>query len=397
VQYRVDGFRFDIMSDIPLAALTRAKAAVDAAIGGTRHAYWYGEGWGNGTNRFVPAQQLSLAGSGIGAFNDRLRDAVRGGGPFDGGGSLASNHGLLQGACLDGSVAAATACDWIRVSMAGGVTGVSIGGVLSQDVDYNGQPAAFAADPQEVVNYAGVHDGATLYDITQYKLGAAVTRADRARAQVVALGTVLMSQGVPFIHAGDELLRSKGFDQNSYDSGDWFNRIDWTATTNDLDVMGLPPSADNGNNWNLIRATLEPTAGTLNANLVPGAADIAATRDAVLDLVRVRQSSTLFRLRTGADVRACVSFPDAAAPVAGVVAMRLGNDGTSCGDGVYANALVVVNGTSGPITVTVPGLAGHALALHPLQQAGSDPVVKTATASNGVFTVPARTVAVFVQ
>jgi pullulanase/glycogen debranching enzyme len=51
-----------------------------------------------------------------------------------------------------------------------------------------------------------------------------------------------LSQGVPFFHAGDELLRSKSLDRNSYDSGDWFNRLDYTYQTNNWGV-GLPPSA----------------------------------------------------------------------------------------------------------------------------------------------------------
>jgi pullulanase len=393
VEYKVDGFRFDIMSDIPLAVMERAKVAVDAAVatasGGTRTSYWYGEGWANSTTRFVPAQQLSLAGSGIGSFNDRMRDTVRGGGPFDSGGALVSNTGFLEGTCSN--------CDLIRVSMAGGVVGVNIGSTLSQNVDYFGQPAAYASDPQEVVNYVSCHDNETLWDISQYKHAATVSSADRARAQVVGIGTVLTSEGVPFIHAGDELLRSKGFDKNSYNSGDWFNRIDWTAATNYLGAaaapltMGLPPAADNSANY----ATMTPILG--NPLIAPGAVDIQHARDAVFDLLRVRRDTALLRLRSGAQVQACVSFPDEANPVNGMVVMKV--DGVACNDPTYKTVLVMSNGTASSQSVSVPGLNGHTLVLHPDLAAGSDAVVKTAASpvSNGAFTVPARTVAVMVE
>ena len=91
-QYKVDGFRFDLMGFQPKAlmlqlrsklnALTLARDGVDG-----RSIYLYGEGWNFGTVAnnalFVQASQLNLAGTGIGTFNDRIRDAVRGGGPFD--------------------------------------------------------------------------------------------------------------------------------------------------------------------------------------------------------------------------------------------------------------------------------------------------------------------------
>src|SRR4029453_4143489 len=91
-EYKLDGFRFDLMGHQPKAAmeklrralnrLTLAKDGVDG-----RRIYLYGEGWNFGevanNARFVQASQLEMAGTGIGPFNDRLRDAVRGGGPFD--------------------------------------------------------------------------------------------------------------------------------------------------------------------------------------------------------------------------------------------------------------------------------------------------------------------------
>ncbi|UUZ57898.1 hypothetical protein [Nocardioides sp. B-3] len=90
--YKVNGFRFDLMGHHSLENMQRLRSALDAltvsrdGVDG-RSIYLYGEGWNFGEvandARFVQATQLNLAGTGIGSFSDRLRDAVRGGGPFD--------------------------------------------------------------------------------------------------------------------------------------------------------------------------------------------------------------------------------------------------------------------------------------------------------------------------
>jgi pullulanase/glycogen debranching enzyme len=402
--YDVDGFRFDIMGFLPLPALQRAEAAVNAAVGPSRPTYFYGEGWNFGPAAndalFQQARQANLGGTGIGSFNDRMRDAVRGGGPFDSGDALVANQGFGNGECVDLNASASCSDadlqarqNWIRLSMAGNLADFTLNGVKGSLIDYGGQPAGYTQDPQEDINYVSVHDGQTLYDINQYKLPVATTPAQRARAQVVALAPVLLGQGIPFLHAGDELLRSKSLDANSYNSGDWFNRIDWTATGNGIDQMGLPPAADNQGNWPQITSVLS------NPNVVPTAADIAATRDAVKDLLKVRKSSAMFRLRTGADVMRCVSFPDAASQVDGLIVMQIGVGDASCGDGAYKRVVVLINAASAARSYAIAALAGHALQLHPAQAAGSDGVVKTAAfdGASGSFSVPGRTAAVFVE
>jgi pullulanase len=109
--------------------------------------------------------------------------------------------------------------------------------------------------------------------------------------QLLALATVAFSQGVAYFHAGTEMLRSKSLDGNSYDSGDWFNRLDWTYQTNHFGT-GLPPAGDNQALWTLAAPRLA------DARLRPAPADIAFVRDGFLDLLRIRASSSLFRLTT---------------------------------------------------------------------------------------------------
>lgn len=404
--YLVDGFRFDVMQNIPLAVMQDARAAVATAANG-RFMYLYGEGFQNSEN-FVQADIGHLGNSHIGAFNFYVRDAVRGGGPFDSGNSLVTNQGFMSGLCYDGNASVGSACasatqaslyaaqNAIRVSMAGAVPGVA--GLAG--ISFDGSSVAFATNPDETVNYIACHDGQTLWDIAQYKHPSTTSSADRARAQVVGLSTVLLGQGVPFMMAGDEILRSKAFDQNSYDSGDWFNRIDWTLTSNYINdgnlTMGLPPSGPNGGNWSTMTPFLQ------NANVNPTAFDIALTNSMVGTLLQIRRSTSLFRLRSAADITNCVGFPDSAAQKPGLVVMQLntsGADGRTCGDGVYAHVVVLINANKVAQTFTVAPFASTTFNLHPAQAAGADTVVLSSAydSTTGTFTVPPRTTAVFVQ
>lgn len=407
--HRIDGFRFDIMGHIPKAAMQRAKAAVDAAVGPQRQVYFYGEAWNFGEvaddRLFVQARIDNMAGTGIGSFNDRIRDAVRGGGPFDGGEWMVKNQGFANGLCTDVNEWNGGQCTaWfrgdlhsrqqaIRAAMAGALKDFPLAGSTSGELRWNGQALGFTRDPQESINYAGVHDGETLYDVQQYKLPASTTPAQRARAQVVALAPVLLGQGMPFLHAGDELLRSKALDRDSYNAGDWFNRIDWTGGSNFIGTMGLPSAEKNASDWWVIGPVLA------NPNVVPSAADIALTREQVKALLRVRKSSTLFRLRSADDIRRCVHFPDAIGQVDGLIVMLLGRGDASCGDGAFKRALVVINAAPGAQGYVIDALAGQALSLHPVQAFGVDAVVRGASfdAATGRVSVPGRTVAVFVQ
>ncbi len=125
------------------------------------------------------------------------------------------------------------AADMIRVGLAGTVRNyafVNADGMTRklEDMQYGGQPAGYASAPGETVNYVENHDNQTLYDANALKLPLATSTADRARVQVLGLAINAFSQGVAYFHAGSDILRSKSLDRNSFNSGDWFNRIDWT-------------------------------------------------------------------------------------------------------------------------------------------------------------------------
>src|ERR1041384_5545073 len=315
-QYRIDSFRFDLMSFHPRPVMQALQARVEAATG--RAVFLIGEGWNFGeiadSARFVQAAQLSLNGSGIGTFSDRARDFLRGGGPFDGGDSLVKNQGFVNGLFYDdnGSGGGKTrgdlmhAGDIVKVGLAGSIRGYRLHTSDDQirtleQIDYNGQPAGFVSDPQEVVNYFENHDNQTLFDNNVYKLPLATSGEDRVRTQMLAAALDAFSQGVAYFHAGVETLRSKSMDQNSFNSGDWFNRLDWTFTDNNFGV-GAPLQSDNGGNWPILKPLLA------NPSIKPTPGDIRLARDMFRDLLEIRASSPLFHLRTGADIKQRLTF-----------------------------------------------------------------------------------------
>jgi pullulanase/glycogen debranching enzyme len=258
------------------------------------------------------------------------------------------------------------------------------------DLDYAGQPAGYVAEPPEVVNYVENHDNHTLFDVAVLKLPLDTSPEDRARAQVLAFATVAFSQGIAYFHAGGELLRSKSLDRNSYDSGDWFNRLDWSGRWNGFPA-GLPPEPDNGDDWPLLRPRLE------RAGVAPSPARIDWTRRAFLDLLRIRSSSTLFRLRTADDVQRRLTFleTDSPATIAAHVDGR-GYAGASFGEIVYAlNADVVAR------EVRAPALERRGFRLHPVHTAplAADTRARGARvdAERGVLTVPPLTAVAFVR
>ncbi|MFD3543367.1 pullulanase-type alpha-1,6-glucosidase [Streptomyces sp. NPDC058662] len=402
-EYKVDGFRFDLMGHHPKANILAVRAALDAltpakdGVDGKKIVL-YGEGWNFGEiaddARFVQASQKNMAGTGIATFSDRARDAVRGGGPFD---EDPRVQGFASGLFTEpnGSPANGTpaeqrarllhAQDLIKVGLSGNLASYTFTDttgrrVKGSEVDYNGAPAGYAAAPGDALAYADAHDNETLADALTYKLPPATAPGDRARMQVLAMATAALSQGPALSQAGTDLLRSKSLDRNSYDSGDWFNAIQWDCRDGNGFGRGLPPAADNAPKW--------PYAKPLLTGPAPGCAEIGATSAAYRDLLRIRTTEKSFGLTTADAVQRKLSFPlSGEGETPGVITMVLGD------------LVVVFNATPADQPQRVPSLAGTAYALHPVQAAGSDAAVKRSSydTATGEFTTPARTVAVFTR
>lgn len=410
--YRVDGFRFDLMGFHPRANLLAVRAALDGltlardGVDG-RSIYVFGEGWSfgevAGDARFVQARQGTLGGTGIGTFSDRVRDAARGGGPFDadprgqgfasGAGTDPNDSGLSSLATL------AEATDVIQLGLVGNLRSFMLrtvrGELLRGDqVPFRGAPAAYADEPDEVVTYVDAHDNETLWDALTLSLPRGTSMADRVRMNILALALSALAQTPAFWHAGTDLLRSKSFDRNSYDSGDWFNALSWTGVDNGFG-HGLPPAGDNEARWPYVRPLLADRGLKPSAEQCQHAAAMAA------DLLRLRFSTPLFRLGSAARIVTKASFPAAgtSAAIPGVIAYWLDDLLGDPVDGRYAGVLAVFNARPAGVRQELPGLAGRTLELSPVHLVGADDVVRTATwdLAGGVAYVPARTVAVFVE
>ncbi|MEU9804254.1 pullulanase-type alpha-1,6-glucosidase [Streptomyces sp. NPDC051000] len=400
-EYKVDGFRFDLMGHHPkdnilavreaLDALTVAKDGVDG-----KRIVLYGEGWNFGEvaddARFVQATQKNMAGTGIATFSDRSRDAVRGGGPFDedpgvqgfaSGLFTAPNSSPANGTPEEQRARLLHAQDLIKVGLTGNLASYAFTDttgrrIKGSELDYNGAPAGYAAAPGDALAYADAHDNESLYDALTFKLPQGTPEADKARMQVLAMATATLSQGPALSQAGTDLLRSKSLDRNSFDSGDWFNAIHWDCRDGNGFGRGLPPAADNRPKW--------PYAKPLLTGPAPGCPETTGTSAAYRDLLRIRTTEPAFALTTADAVQRAIGFPlSGTEETPGVITMTAGD------------LVVVFNATPAGQSQRVADLAGRAYALHPIQAAGSDAAVKGAAydTRTGRFTVPARTVAVF--
>lgn len=237
-EYHIDGFRFDLMALIDTTTIyeivEELRSEVDPAL------LIYGEPWTGGDsplqNKTVKGTQRSKA---FAVFNDHYRHAIKG--DNDGGGKgFATGEGWCEGAVAEGMM-----------------------GSIHDFADY----------ASETINYVTVHDNLNLWDKVLTSLGMGheagflhvnngylangddllegvskcqpyfaisdtdVMNAEPVRRSILANGIVLLSQGIPLMHAGDELLRSKYGDHNSYRSGDAINAIRWTNKERFLPVF----------------------------------------------------------------------------------------------------------------------------------------------------------------
>ena len=357
-KYKIDGFRFDIMSftfvsnlqsiQTALGKLTLGKDGVDGS-----KEYIYGEGFSFGETANnalgVNAQQSNLYGTGLGSFNDRMRDAVRGGGPFDDERVQGFGTGLFNDPSVYTTQNSTTDAqkstllqrsDWIRIGLTGNLRDYTFTDYTGKPttgagINYEGQPAGYTATPLEAINYVSVHDNQDIFDTIQIKAAEGDSIATRARRQVLSISVVALGQGIPFFQGGDDLLRSKNMDQNSYDSGDWFNKIDWTGDGNKLGHRSS--DRQSSAQWSFEQPLLA------NGALKPTQEQILTTTDAFQEFLKIRGSSPLFTLGTEAEIQQQLTFLNTgASQTPGLIVMELGAPSNSAN----GHILVVFNATS---------------------------------------------------
>ena len=414
-QYKVDGFRFDLMGHHTRANLLRVRAALDAltperdGIDG-RQVTMYGEGWSFGevarNALFVQAAQGELGGTHIATFSDRLRDAVRGGSPFDadprlqgfGSGLLTTpNASTHNGNRYEQRDRLLYDADLVQLGLAGTLRSIEFVSALhgrrsrGDQLEYHEDPAGYADEPDEAINYVDAHDNETLFDALTLKLPIDTPMRDRVRANTLCLALATLGQNPVLWHAGSDFLRSKSLDRNSYDSGDWFNFLDFSLTYNGFGA-GLPPASDNRDNWPYMRPLLALP------ELRPAPDHLQAAHAQACDVLRLRASTRLFRLGSAAAIRQKVSFPASGTwqQVPGTILYLIDDTVGEPVDQHWRRVAVVFNGAALPVRQSTP-VARGAWQLHPVQAEGADPIVKTSRIEEHAFAVPGRTAAVFVE
>lgn len=280
-EYHMDGFRIDQMGQMSINTIKEARkdlSAIDPTI------LMLGEGWYGSSS--LPSSSAATQGNitqipGVAAFNDQIRDGVKGS-VFDTG-----DKGFVSGAF-------AKALD----VKAGTVGNTSYNGTLTNTWT--------TGAPGQAINYVESHDNQTLFD----KLKASATGASAAtiiKMDQMSAAIVYLSQGVPFIQAGQEFLRSKGGDGNSYNSGDAVNSLKWSTLPTNISV----------NNY-------------------------------YKGLIAIRNSHPAFRLATTASIKSNLAFLPT---LDGVIAYSL--NGVKSKDS-WKKIVVAFNATTTPQTILLP-------------------------------------------
>jgi pullulanase len=277
-EYKVDGFRFDLLGLIDLETVrevVRELRAIDPNL------LIYGEPWAGGPTPIQINGKGAQRGGGWAVFNDHFRDVLK------------------------GNVFEARATGFIQ-------SGFNVEEVKK---GIRGAVDDFTDSPLEAVNYVECHDNHTLWDrlLISTADDASVTAADRRAMDKFAAAIIFTSQGIPFIQCGQEFLRTKGGDHNSYDKPDAVNMIRWREKAEQYDVV-----------------------------------------EYYRGLIELRRAHPLFRLETADEARGAVKFLDdqLGLPVPERCIGFLIEDGAGHDD--WSRALVLLNSQAKAVEFAIP-------------------------------------------
>lgn len=211
-EYHIDGFRFDLMGVLDIDTMNVIAERLKEI---RPDIYLYGEGWNGGPSSLAEEKRAFKASAkkmpGIGMFNDDIRDTIKGSVFYD------DHLGFVNGGTH------------LENALRYGITGA----VAHPQVDYDAYGSKpWAKEPGQSINYVSCHDNYTLWDKLSVSCPEASEEKKKAMNRLCA-AIVFTSQGVPFIQAGEEFLRSKplpekkGFAENSYNMPDAINSIKW--------------------------------------------------------------------------------------------------------------------------------------------------------------------------
>ena len=270
-EYQVDGFRFDLMGLIDLETMRQIKKELASIHPGV---LVYGEPWAAGATPLNPVtNQSQTPGTGVGAFNDHFRDAIKG--DRDGGSPGFIQNGSRRDRIINGLKGAID--DWAR-------------------------------DPVDTINYFEAHDNLTAWDKL---LQSAPGTTALVRRRMMRFGALLLftSQGTIFVHSGQEMCRTKGGSDNSYNLPDNVNQIEWRREVTFADVVAYHEG-----------------------------------------LIALRRAHPALRLATAAEVQKRVSFPPS--PNDRSIVYRI--DAAGVTDEPAGELLVLLNGADQPTSFELP-------------------------------------------
>ncbi len=288
-EYHVDGFRFDLMGIHDVETMNKVRSELDAI---DPQIFVYGEGWLAGDSP-LPEEKRAIKKNvplmpRIAVFSDEIRDAVKG--PWNDGKATAFASGRPG----------------LEESIKYGV----VGAIKHPDIDYskvNYTQEPWATEPLQCIDYVSCHDNHTLWDKFMLTCPKA-TQDELVRMNKLSNVIVLTSQGIPFLHNGVEMLRSKKGVENSFESSDSINQIDW--------------------NWKYIYK------------------DVVEFHK---NLIQLRKAHPAFRLGTAEAVKNNVHFISVNDPC--VVAFTV--DCTNTAD-TWSEAFVVYNGSNKAVNIQIP-------------------------------------------
>ncbi len=287
-EYHIDGFRFDLMGVHDIETMNIIAAELRKIKPGI---LLYGEGWTADASPLPDTlralKKYAYRLDNIAVFSDDLRDGIKGSVFVEAEKGFVSGRAGMEESIKFGVVAA---CPHPQVNYS--------------KVNYSGAP--YSRHPVSTVSYAECHDNHVLWDKLALSAPAS-SEATRKEMYMLALSIVLTSQGISFLHAGSEFLRSKKGNENSYNAGDSINAIDWDLKSTNSDIY-----------------------------------------EYVKTLVKLRKEHPAFRMRTGKELSDNISFLDAPA---GVVAYTL--NGKAVKD-QWNKILVVYNSNADDVVIPIP-------------------------------------------
>jgi pullulanase len=348
--YKIDAFRFDLMGYLPKQVMVDTLANVRSRSG-NKEIYFFGEGWDAGSAAAVMggennATQINMHDTEIGTFNDRIRDGVRGSGPFDHGDALIKLQGFATGRCtemndkrleLDAGYSCAPDAtnesdygmhplnwqDVIRVSMAGNLRDYELMTYtdelkLGKDIKYWAAIAGYGDSPVNTINYVSKHDNQAIFDLIMYKAKKTNTMETKAKMQGIAVATVMFGQSPVFDQQGTDLLRTKYFQNDSYNTGDFSNKVNYSFEEGNEFIPGaLVNKSKDVDDWGAIAEVSE-----YNSDVGP---DVKASMvKTYLAMAEIRKDHNLFYLGDPELIKKHVSFLNVGSKqIPGLIVMKI--------------------------------------------------------------------------